>query len=721
MKTPVKPEIDRLLNQMTLEEKLAQLGSYWVYSLQTRGELDAHKIEDKLKHGIGQVTRVAGASTRQPRLAAAAANQLQKYLVEHTRLGIPAILHEECCSGSMILGGTMYPQMLGLASTFQTELAERMTVEIRRQLRAIGAHQGLAPVLDVARDARWGRVEETFGEDPLLASQFGISYVRGLQGDDLRQGVMATGKHFVGHSFSQGGLNCGPVHMGPRELWDIYLMPFQAAIQEAGLASIMNAYPELDGEVVAASRRILTGLLRDTLGFDGLVVSDYEAVDMIYSYHHAAANRAEAAAMALKAGIDVELPVIQCYGSDLKTAVESGLVGMDLVDESVSRHLRKKFELGLFENPYVDEGRVAEVFETPAQRRLAGEIARQSMVLLSNSGILPLANDGATLAVIGPNADQRRNLLGDYSYAALTDLMLHTQPADSAFVGLDPATLDPYQVQITTVLESIRAAAPQARVLYAQGCANSGDDVSGIPEAVQIAGQADVVILVLGDKTGLTPECTSGETRDSADLLLPGVQAQLFEAVLAAGKPVVVVLVNGRPLAIPALAEKADAILEAWIPGEEGGPAIADVLFGATNPGGKLPMTFPRSVGQLPIFYNNKPSGGHSHWYVDYVAESACPLFPFGHGLSYTSFEYSDLSVTVAQGAPEPAVAVGFTLKNSGPRAGDEVVQLYVCDQVASSPRPVKELKGFARLSLQPGEACTVTFKLPLAMLAYYD
>jgi beta-glucosidase len=340
--------------------------------------------------------------------------------------------------GAMIRRNRVSPDACWL-STFQPERS--MTKAISKQLRSIGAHQGLAPVLDVARDARWGRCEETFGEDPLLVSHFGMAYVRGLQGESLRNGIMATGKHFVGHSLSQGGLNCGPVHMGIRDLYDIYLPPFQAAIRDAGLASIMNAYPELDGEVVAASSRILTGLLRDTLGFDGLVVSDYEAVAMIHTYHRAAADPSAAAKLALEAGIDVELPTVNCYGDPLRAALEAGDISLDILDLAVRRHLHKKLELGLFENPYVDEGRVLEVFETPQNRALARQIARQSMVLLKNDGLLPLKKDLATLAVIGPNADDARNLLGDYSYPAILELSRLTAPEGSPWAEVDPNDL----------------------------------------------------------------------------------------------------------------------------------------------------------------------------------------------------------------------------------------------------------------------------------------
>ncbi len=720
---PVFRRVADMLCRMTLDEKLAQLYSYWMRDfLDESRSLSTQKMAQLLVHGIGQITRAGGSSLFDPVSSARAVNSLQHYLANETRLGIPAIVHDECCAGYMALGGTVFPQMIGLAGTFQPELAEKMTTAIRTQMRAVGAHQGLGPVLDVARDPRWGRVEETFGEDSTLVSQFGVAYVRGLQGQGLDEGgVMATGKHFIGYSLSQGGMNCAPVHMGRRELLETYVGPFQAVIRDAGLHTMMNSYPELDGEVVATSKAILTDLLRGELGFKGLLVSDYEAISMIRDYHRAAADASGAAAMAMRAGIDVELPNPACYHEGLKTAIEDGRVCIDLVDAAVSRHLQKKFELGLFENPYVDEGHVIEVFETSAQRSLARQIARQSMVLLSNNGLLPLKRGPATLAVIGPNADTGRNLVGAYSYAAQVDYMLSIAPPDSPLAGIDPASLAGESVEVPTILEAIRAAAPTANVLYARGCDNLDPDTSGFEEAIRIAGSADVVVLVLGDRSGLKPDCTTGETRDSVDLRLPGVQNELAEAIFAVGKPVAVVLVNGHPLAVPELAEKASAILEAWLPGEEGAGAIAEVLFGEVNPGGRLPITFPRHVGQVPIFYNQKPSGGKSNWYWDYVSSARGPLYPFGHGLSYTTFDYSHFSLSGAKVEANGVVDVGVTIQNTGDRAGDEVVQLYIRDEYGCIPRPVKELKGFIRITLQPQEIRRITFHLPVNQLAFFD
>lgn len=714
--------INDLISQMNLDEKLAQLGAHWIFDLQTHGELDQQKLRGILDNGIGQISRLGGASTYNPLLTAKTANSIQRFLKDETRLGIPAIIHEECCSGAMILGGTMFPQMIGLASTFQPDLAEQMAAEIRQQLRAVGAHQGLGPVLDISRDPRWGRVEETFGEDPTLVSQFGMAFVRGLQGGNLLKGILATGKHFVGHSLSQAGLNCGPVHIGSHELWEVFLAPFQAAIRDAGLASIMNAYPELDGELVAASRRILTDLLRGSLGFDGLVVSDYLAIEMIHNYHYAAIDTSAAAVMALNAGIDVELPVFECYGDPLKAALEAGDISLELVDASVRRHLIKKFELGLFENPFVNEETVYEVFETSPQRSLSRKLASKSMVLLKNDGLLPLMKTIGTLAVIGPNADEGRNQLGDYSYAAVVDRMLIDAPENSSFAGIDPTTLKDDSIKVITVLDAIRdSVSPQTNILYAKGCDNLGLSRAGFNEAMKVAEQADAIVLVLGDRSGLDLSCTTGETRDSMDLLLPGIQQELAEIIISTGKPVVVVLINGRPFALPWLDEHVNSILEAWLPGEEGGAAIADILFGVVNPGGKLPITFPRHVGQLPSYYNHKPSGMHSHWHGDYVSGKVKPLYPFGHGLSYTEFDYADLSLDRKQAKSGEIVGVSFKLTNCGSNAGDEVAQFYIRDVIASFPRPVKELKGYMRLFLEPGETRRITFNLPVDQLAFYD
>jgi len=719
--THIKKRVSDLLAQMTLQEKIRQLGGYWFYELQTKGQLDQEKVKAKLKDGVGQITRIAGAGNLTPLETAKTYNRIQKFLVEETRLGIPTINHEECCSGLTALGSTVYPQMIGLAGTFQPELAREMTQQIRKQMLAIGARQGLAPVLDIGRDPRWGRIEETFGEDPLVVSQFGKAYIQGLQGEDPVDAVMATGKHFIGHAFSQGGLNCGPVHLGERDLWDVYMAPFQAAIRDAGIMSMMNAYPELDGELVAASKRILTDLLRDTLGFDGVVVSDYEAVVMIHNYHKSSPTRKDAAVRALTAGIDVELPTFDCYMPGLQEALEAGEISLETIDLSVTRHLTKKFELGLFENPYVDEGGVLAEFETPANRELAKQIAEQSLVLLKNDGTLPIKSSVKEIALIGPNADTWRCMVGDYSYPSMRELLCQDPPSGSGYEGLTQADIDRMPVEIPTVFESLRQTLPTSiEVDYAKGCEVSSQDKSGFAEAVELAKATDLAVVVLGHKSGLAFDCTTGEFRDSTDLGLPGVQAELLQAILETGKPVVLVLINGRPLSIPGSVEAANAVLEAWVPGEEGAGAIASALMGELNPGGKLPVSIARSVGQVPVFYNYKPSGMRSNIYGDYVNETVKPLFPFGHGLSYTQFKYCNLKLDKAHAGLDEILQISFDVKNVGNVAGDEVVQLYTSDEYAEFPRPVKELRGFARVHVLPGEKKHIRFDLPVNMLAYY-
>lgn len=692
-------DVEQLLRQMSLEEKVAQLGSVSVRDLLDGDKFSEAKAQERLRHGIGQITRPAGWSGLPPKEVAQLVNAIQRFLVEKTRLAIPAIVHEECLSGLMARGATTFPQAIGLASTWQPELIERMTTAIRREMRAIGAHQGLAPVLDVLRDPRWGRTEETMGEDHYLIAVMTAAYIRGLQGDDLRQGVIATAKHFAAHGFSEGGRNTAPVHVGERELREVFLFPFEVAVRHARVQSLMNAYHDLDGIPCAASRELLTDILRGEWGFDGIVVSDYGAVHMLMTVHRVASNEMEAACLALEAGIDVELPSTHCY-AQLINAVRQGRVSEAVVDEAVRRVLRVKMRLGLFDNPFVDPDAAATIVHADEHRSLSLEIARKSIVLLKNDGnLLPLRKDLGTLAVVGPNADAPLHLLGDYTYAVHMNL---SEP----------------DVPVTSVLEAIKGKVmPTTKVLYAKGCEVVGGTDEGIAEAVAIARQADVVVLVVGDRSGLfNAPATSGEGRDRITLALPGHQMALVKAIVETGKPVVLVLVNGRPVTLGNLWAKIPAVVEAWLPGEMGGVAIAEVLFGEVNPGGKLPVTFPQDVGQIPLHYNR-----HASSFRDYVEGKATPQFPFGHGLSYTRFEYRDLSIEPTQISPAGTVRISVTVQNVGERDGDEVVQLYVRDVVACRVRPVKELKGFQRLTLKAGEAKRITFTLSADQLAFYD
>jgi beta-glucosidase len=720
---PASERAADLLANMTLDEKIAQLGSFWIYQVLDGASLSKEKAAQLMSQGIGHVTRLAGASNLHPTQLAVLANEIQRYLIENTRLGIPAVIHEECCSGYMARGATVFPQAIGVASTWEPELVEAMGDVIRRQMRAVGTHHALAPVLDIARDPRWGRVEETFGEDPYLTAKLGTAYIKGIQSADLAQGVAATGKHFVGYGMSEGGLNWAPPHLDRRELNEVYLMPFEAAVREGKLASIMNGYHELDGVPCGSSRELLTGILREEWGFDGTVVSDYFAIRTLQTYHHIAHDKVDAAQIALEAGIDIELPFTDCYGELLAQAVRDGRIGEPLVDLAVKRMLTQKFTLGIFDNPYVNEGAV--VFDTSDERQLAREIAQKSIVLLKNDGdLLPLRKDLRSIAVIGPNADSIRNLFGDYSYPSHMETLRENLKVDNVFNTPLPQDIDEAGDFIPTksVLKAIEAMVGEdTQIEYAKGCQLTGDSTEGFAEAIRVATAADVAIVVVGEKGGLTDDSTSGEARDRADLNLTGMQSELVRAVYETGTPVVVVLANGRPISLGWIADKIPAIIEAWFPSEEGANAITDVLFGDVNPGGKLPMTFPRAVGQVPVFYAHKPSGGRSHWKTDYVEMPVTPQYAFGHGLSYTQFDYGNLRITADNARAGGEVTVQVDLTNSGARAGDEIVQVYTHQFVPRVTRPVQELKAFKRITLEPGETATLVFTLPINQLGFYD
>ena len=693
--------VKSLIKRMTIEEKIAQLNSVPASDLLEDGRFSREKASKLIGKGIGQITRLAGSleSPKEPAKIAAIANEIQRFLTSETRLGIPAIIHEECLSGLMAYGATTFPQAIGLASTWDPDLIQSITATIRRQMRAIGAHQGLAPVLDVARDPRWGRTEETFGEDQYLVAKMGVAYIRGLQGDDLSSGIVATPKHFAAHGFPEGGRNCAPIHVPPRELREVFLFPFEAAVRVAGAYSLMNAYHDIDGVPCAASRELLTETLRFKWGFKGFVVSDYGAIEMLKTFHHTAADEREAAIQALEAGIDIELPRVKCYGEPLLNAIKEGMISEATIDEAVARVLRVKFLLGLFDNPYVKIEAASKAFDTPEDRALALKAARESIILLKNDGILPLKKDVRSIAVIGPNADTTIGLLGDYSHT------LH--------LGYEQDT-----VKVVSILEAIkRKVSPKTSIYFAKGCSIHGQSKEGFKEALEVASKSDVIIAVMGERSGIfrLPAIT-GEGRDRASISLPKVQEDLLRALHELNKPLILILVNGRPLSIRWIAEKASAIIEAWFPGEEGGNAIADVLFGDYNPGGKLPISIPQDTGQIPVYYSRKASS-----FRDYVFMKAKPLYPFGHGLSYTKFEYSSLSIEPEKIGPADKVNISFNIKNVGDFKGDEVVQLYVHDPVASVSRPVKELKGFVRLTLEPGEEKNVTFILFADQLAFYD
>jgi beta-xylosidase len=698
---PVAERVASLLARMTLEEKLAQLGSIWqgasgdgdgVAPMQDQFSDELAPLDELIKNGMGQLTRVFGTRPVRPAAGMRALAALQAKIVAASRFGIPAVAHEECLTGFAAWTATIYPTPLAWGASFDPGLVRDMAQAFGATMRAVGIHQGLAPVLDVTRDPRWGRTEETIGEDPYLVATVGTGYVRGLQS----AGVQATLKHFAGYSASHAARNMAPVSMGPREFADVILPPFEMAITLGGARAVMPSYTDLDGAPASADPVLLRTLLRDTLGFDGLVVSDYYAISFIELQHAITASPAGAAVLALTAGVDVELPSVRCYGEPLRTAAIAGDVTTEAVDRAAARVLSQKFALGMLDPGWsvipggVVPGEQDEAgdMDPPAQRALARRLAEESIVLLANDGTLPIAKP-AKIAVIGALADDSLAFFGCY-----------TMPRHLA------TRTDGAGVQVTTLLAALREELPE--VVYARGCDVRGMDKSGFAEAVATARSAEMVVAVVGDEAGLFGRGTSGEGCDTTDLKLPGVQEELLQALADTGKPVVAVLITGRPYAIGDVAGGLASVVQAFFPGEEGGHAIAGVLTGRVVPSGKLPVEMLGSAGsQTSTYLRPRNAGRHSGSSVD-----PTPLFAFGHGLSYTTFEYADLLVSSGEISTDGTVEISCTVRNTGTMAGTEVVQLYLSDPVAQVVRPVRWLAGFARMPLSAGQASRVTFLL---------
>jgi beta-glucosidase-like glycosyl hydrolase len=703
--------------QMTLEEKLAQLVGYWLdqngtvapmQSEMAAGQQGSSALGDITRHGIGHYTRVYGTRPVDPVERAAWLWAEQRRLKRTTRLGIPALVHEECLTGLAAWQAATYPTPLAWGASFDPELVQQAARAIGDSMRQLGIHQGLAPVLDVVRDPRWGRVDECIGEDPYLVGTIGTSYVLGLQA----AGVHATLKHFVGYSGSKSGRNHAPVSAGPREVADVYLPPFEMAVLDGGARSVMNSYNDVDGVPMASNAEYLTTILRERWGFDGVVVADYFAVAFLQVMHAIAADRGEAAALALEAGIDIELPTGDAYLQPLADRVRAGALDEAFVDRAVLRALTQKEELGLLDpEAFEDEPPHAIDLDSPRHQSLARRLAQESVVLLSNDGLLPLnawASAPARVAVVGPNAHRAEALLGCYSFAN------HVLAHHPQF---------PLGIEIPTVVDAlpgafVAAGLPLPELVFAEGCAVEGDDTSGFAEAVAAAQGADVAVVVVGDQAGLFGRGTVGEGNDCESLELPGVQRQLVEALLATGTPVVMVLLTGRPYAIgwalDASGARPGAVLQAFFPGEGGGLAIADIVAGVVNPSGRLPVSMPRSTGAQPYSYLHPILGGPS----EVTSTDPTPLRPFGFGLSYAAFAYSDLVVdaSVAAGG---TFSAAVTVTNTGTVAGTDVVQLYGHDVLGSLPRPVVALLGYARADLEPGTSSRVTFTVPTTRFAF--
>jgi beta-glucosidase len=715
-KLSVDARVADLLKRMTVEEKVAQLTCLWMQRPQVnpqtdfstdRGELSPEKAQQLMKFGIGQIARQR--ERKGPREGAAFANSVQKWLIENTRLGIPAIFHDEILHGHMAQGSTSFPQPISLASSWDLDLITRVFTQAALETRVRGSHQVLGPNLDLAREPRWGRTEETYGEDPYLTSRIGVAAIKAIQGNGPTvdgSHVIATAKHFAAHGQPEAGTNVGPSNFSERVLREVFFPSFEAAVKEAGVMSVMPSYNEIDGVPSSINSWLLQDILRKEWGFQGYTVADYFALPQLQAIHSVVDDKAQAAKLALEAGVDVETPDPDVYLS-LVELVKQKKVSEETLDRAAGNALRAKFQLGLFENPYVDENRAVAVTNTQSAQALAAEAARRSIVLLKNqNNLLPLDRNAIkSIAVIGPNAD--RVHLGGYS--------------DNPGRGV-------------SVLQGITdKVGSGVKVNYAEGCkitkeggnwwadksnlSDTAEDQKLIAAAVETAKSSDVAVLVIGSNEDTNKEAWADDhlgDRDSLELV--GPQNELVKAVLATGKPTVVMLINSGPLSINFIAENVPAILEGFYLGQETGTAVADVMFGDYNPAGKLAVSFPRSVGQLPIYYNQKPSGRRG-----YLFASKDPLFPFGFGLSYTTFSYSTPTISPAQIPIDGKATVSVVVTNTGKRAGDEIVQLYIRDVVSSVTRPVKELKDFRRVSLNAGESKTIEFVITPDKLQFYN
>ena len=721
---PLDERVDLLVAEMSLEEKVAQLGSRWVGNDLPGGAMSSPEgpepdrqetlnvapmqdvfaaagspsLEEASRHGLGHLTRVYGSAPITAAEGAAELVRQQRIVLASSRLGIPALVHEECLTGFTTYGATVFPAAIAWGATFDPDLIERMAAAIGRDMAALGVHQGLSPVLDVVRDYRWGRVEETMGEDPYLVAMLGAAYVRGLQS----AGVVATLKHFAGYSAARGARNHGPVPMGRRELMEVILPPFETAIKLVGAGSVMNSYSDVDGVPAAADSWLLTGLLRGEWAFEGTVVSDYWAVPFLATMHRVAADFDEAGALALAAGVDVELPDTIGFGAGLTERVRRGELAEAMVDRAVRRLLTQKATLGLLDPDWTPERSVASASDTDLDaadnRALAREIAERSIVLLDPGTALPLLGEGRPalrrVAVVGPCAADPRTFMGCYSFPN------HVLPRYPD-LGLG--------VEVRSALDALRVEFPEVEVVHKHGCDIQGDDRSGFAGAVSAAREADLCVALVGDLAGLFGHGTSGEGCDAEDLRLPGIQANLLDEVLATGTPVVVVVVSGRPYALGDVHGRAAGLVQAFMPGEEGGQAIVGVLSGRIQPSGRLPVQIPRQAGGQPGTYLQPPLGAENTGTSNL---DPTPLFPFGHGCSYTTFEVDGLRLSSDEVPTDGEFTASVRVRNTGPRAGDAVIQLYLHDVVATVTRPVRQLAGFVRVPLEPGAAADVSFSI---------
>ena len=720
-KLPVEQRISDLLSRMSLEEKVAQLTSAMERTaiasdpkssfVDAKGAFAPERAAVYLKNGIGQIARPSG--MRGPRDNAEFTNTIQKWVKENTRLGIPVLFHEECLHGHAAMKGTSFPQAIALASTWDPLLVESVFSATASEVRARGSQQCLTPVLDIVRDPRWGRTEETYGEDPYLASRIGVAAVKGFQGVGPfidKSHVIATAKHFAVHGQPEGGSNVGPGNYSERVIREYFLKPFEAAVKEGGIQSVMASYNEIDGIPSHGNSFLLDGILRQEWGFTGTVVSDYFGIRQLRSKHHVVGTNEEAAKLALESGVDIELPYVEANLS-LIDQVKQGKVAESAINRAVARVLRSKFLTGLFDDPFSDPALAEKITNSGAHRQLALDSARKAIILLKNDGnLLPLKRANyKRIAVIGPNASQVH--LGGYS--GTPDRGVSILEGIKAKAGAGIEVRYAVGVKITeTGADKDTFPTVENKVVLGDPSLNA----KRIQEAAAVAAQSDLIILALGGNEQTTREAWDNHLGDRSGLDLLGNQDDLVKAMAALQKPIVVFLIHGRPNSINYIAETVPAILEGWYLGQETGTAVADVLFGDYNPGGKLPVTVPRSVGQLPVYYYQKPSAR-----LQYVDSTALPLYPFGWGLSYSTFKYGNLSLSPDTIGPEGKTKVTFDVTNSSGIRGDEVVQLYIRDEVSSVTRPVKELRGFRRITLDPGKTQTVEFLLGPEELSFLN
>jgi beta-xylosidase len=738
-------QADELLRQMTVEEKAMQLSCVVPLALLDRDGLMRGQADTLIKQGIGHVAGIGLLGHKSPETIAKSVNAIQRYLVTETRLKIPAIFHNEALNGVVAPHFSAFPTPIGLAATWDPAAVQEMADIMRRQMRATGMLHALAPVMDVARDARWGRVTETYGEDPYLVSAMSVAFTRGMQGKDVREGVLVCAKHFLGYAVTDAGQNMSATAVGPRELYDVYARPFEAAIRLAGLAGVMASYSEFEGVPIHVSRAVLTDLLRGRMGFTGTVVSDYNGVGWAQTRQLVAATPEDIGALALAAGMDVELPGIHGYGKVLVQAVKSGKVTESQLDESVRRVLRDKFALGLFENPYVQEDPIAIRTVAREGEDLSRRLAAASVTLLKNDkNLLPLDGDIRRVAVIGPHADSTVVGFPHYTYPAALPMLgvavklgmfpmpgvgevpkegMAALQAELATAG-DVEQYARKEYGAVSLADAVRTLLPGAQVTAVAGTGVLPSQPTGIPAAVAAAKAADLVILYIGGKAGwYGDDLTEKEGGDTANIDLPPQQVELVNAITALGKPTIAVVAMGRPQGLAPVIDKLPAVLTAYYGGPHQGTAIAEAIFGVTNPSGKLPITIPRHVGQVPIHHGQRNGSGYRRTTADihkgYLDMPSTPLFPFGHGLSYTTFGYGPLQLERDTVDVRAELRLSLTVTNTGTRRGTEIVQLYAADTATGVTLPAQQLIGFARVELEPGASKTIAFAVPISLLAY--